>query len=289
MFSTSEIDNRISQCEKILDQDPNSQIFAALADSYRKKGEFDKAFRVCQNGLRIHTSYGAAHVVMSKINLDRGIYDFAEIEANKAIEIDGRTCRNELLLAEIYIYQGAFEKAIMLLKRLSKENPENEQIVKLLKIAERIPNNQSLDDSQQEFEQPVEKEEVKKENIVEDKIEKVVIPEVSKPSSSNVVSKGTEITGVEAVISINNEGLVLDAQGDLKNDKDLYGATLGEVSNFLIQDLVETSFGQFQTILIEATEEIYYLKKANEGIYIFVANNDTNLGSLRMKVDSLLA
>jgi tetratricopeptide (TPR) repeat protein len=177
MFSTSEIDNRISQCEKILDQDPNSQIFAALADSYRKKGEFDKAFRVCHNGLRIHKSYGAAHVVMAKINLDRGIYDFAEIEANKAIEIDGRTCRNELLLAEIYIYQGAFKKAISFLKKLSKENPENEQIVKLLKIAERIPNDQPLDDSQQDTEQQEVKEEDRKENLTENNIEEIIIPE----------------------------------------------------------------------------------------------------------------
>jgi predicted regulator of Ras-like GTPase activity (Roadblock/LC7/MglB family) len=69
----------------------------------------------------------------------------------------------------------------------------------------------------------------------------------------------------------------------------LYGATLGEVGNFLVQDLVETSFGQFQAVLIEATEQIYYLRKADERIYIFVANNDTNIGSLRMKVDSLLA
>jgi len=287
MFSTSEIDNRIRQCEKILDQDPKSQIFAALADSYRKKGEFDKAFRVCLNGLRIHTTYGAAHVVMAKINLDRGIYDFAEIEANKAIAIDGRTCRNELLLAEIYIYQGAFKKAISLLKRLSKENPENEQIVKLLKIAEHIPeespDNGSIDPDQLEI-----KKEDKTVIKTKGKKEKEKVTEISDKTACDIFKNGTDIPGVEAVISVNNEGFVLETYGDLEKDKDLYGATLGEVGNFLIQDLVETSFGQFQTVLIETTDVIYYLKRVNEGLYIFIANNDTNLGSLRMKVDSLL-
>lgn len=286
MFSTSEIDNRISQCEKILEQDPSSQIFAALADSYRKKGEFDKAFRVCQNGLRIHSSYGAAHVVMAKINLDRGIYDFAEIEANKAIEIDGKTCRNELLLAEIYIYKGEFKKAISLLKRLSIENPENEQIIKLLNIAERIPNesgNLSIESDQQES------IDEKENNKKKDKIEEIIEPVPSSIISSDVIKRGTEIAGVETVFSVNNEGLVLDAQGDFKKDRDLYGATLGEVGNLLIQDLVETSFGQFQAVLIETTDQIYYLKKGVEEIYVFIANSDTNLGSFRMKVDSLLA
>lgn len=288
MFSTSEIDNRIRQCEKILDQDPNSQIFAALADAYRKKGEFDKAFRVCLNGLRIHTSYGAAHVVMSKINLDKGIYDFAEIEANKAIEIDGKTCRNELLLAEIYIYQGAFKKAISLLKRLSKENPENEQIIKLLNIAKRIPEETS-NDRNIESDQSGIQEKNKKDKNTKDEKEKVLVPDVSSKAFCDIFKNVTDIPGVEAVISVNNEGLVLDAHGNLGKDNDLYGASLGEVGNFLIQDLVETSFGQFQAVLIEATEQIYYLKRVNEGIYIFIANNNTNLGSLRMKVDSLLA
>ena len=86
MINAVEIDERIGKCQKILDVDPNSQIFAALAEAYRKKGELEKAFRVCQNGLRIHPSYGSAHVVMAKINLDRGLYDWAEIEANKAAE-----------------------------------------------------------------------------------------------------------------------------------------------------------------------------------------------------------
>ena len=103
MASLLELDDRISKCEKILDSDPNSQIFAALADAYRKKGDLEKSFRTCQNGLRIHPSYGSAHVIMAKVNLDRGLYDWAEIEAEKAVEIDGRTRSIELLLAEIYI------------------------------------------------------------------------------------------------------------------------------------------------------------------------------------------
>ena len=84
MISSQNIEDRIRKCHKIMDDDPNSQIFAALADAYRKKGDMDQAFKICQNGLKIHPSYASAHIVMAKINLDRGLYDWAGIEAQKA-------------------------------------------------------------------------------------------------------------------------------------------------------------------------------------------------------------
>ena len=44
MVDRSDIDERIEKCNKILDENPSSQIFAALAEAYRKKGDLEKAF-----------------------------------------------------------------------------------------------------------------------------------------------------------------------------------------------------------------------------------------------------
>ncbi len=105
MTAVVELEDRIEKCQRLLETDPNSQIFAALAEAYRKRGELDKAFRVCQGGLKVHPSYASAHVVMAKINLDRGLYDWAEAEVRKAMDLEGTTRVNELLLAEVQIYQ----------------------------------------------------------------------------------------------------------------------------------------------------------------------------------------
>ncbi len=105
MAAFTELDERIEKCQRLLEADPNSQIFAALAEACRKKGDLDLAFRICKNGLKVHNNYGSAHVVMAKINLDRGLYDWAEIEAKRASELDGKTRTIDLLLAEIYIYK----------------------------------------------------------------------------------------------------------------------------------------------------------------------------------------
>ncbi|MFQ5499976.1 MAG: tetratricopeptide repeat protein, partial [Candidatus Zixiibacteriota bacterium] len=144
MTDLAQLDERIAKCRKILDLDPNSQIFAALAEAHRKRGDLDDAFRICQNGLRIHPSYGSAHVVMAKVNLDRGLYDWAEVEGEKAAKLDGRTRAIELLLAEIFIYKGEYPKAVALLTKLHDADPDNDQIQKLLDIAQKLPEERTV-------------------------------------------------------------------------------------------------------------------------------------------------
>lgn len=283
MINAVEINDRISKCQKILDVDPNSQIFAALAEAYRRKGELETAFRVCQNGLKIHPSYGSAHIVMAKINLDRGLYDWAEIEANKAAEIDGKTRTVELLLAEIYIYKGEFPEAIKLLKKLNEADPNNGQIKKLLDIAQKIPEEQNAMLKSAETEVVGEPD---------DDTDGVSIPDARDEqvnlSARDIVEQAIKISGVTGALLVNFEGLIIDSEWNLAMDATLCSATLGDVSNVLNQDLVKNSFGKFQTVLIETVSKTFYLVRVHNGLFLFVVDESANLGTLRMKVENLL-
>ena len=106
MIESASLTERIEQCERILKENSKSQVFAALADALRLNGDLDQAFRVCRQGLRIHPDYGAGHLVMAKINLGRKMYDWAEQELNKAVELDGETRATEQLRVEILIAKG---------------------------------------------------------------------------------------------------------------------------------------------------------------------------------------
>ena len=295
MISSLEIDERIGKCQKILDVDPNSQIFAALADAYRKKGNFDSAFKICQSGLKIHPSYGAAHIVMAKINLDRGLHDWAMVEAKKAAEIDGKSRSIDLLLSEIYIYQGEFHSAINLLKKLHNEDPFNTQINKLLDIAQKIPEEQKLlarsgntgNETGDEKTIMMTRNELEKNENNAQKVNKNVV-EQKLLDEPQVIEEGIKIRDVSGVFLVNKEGLVLESEWTLKTDLEIYGATLGNLSFLLTQELVESSFGDFNTVLIEATGYIYYVKRVSIGLFVFVAGEKSNLGSLRMKIESLL-
>lgn len=287
MITSQNLDDRIRKCQKILDDDPNSQIFAALADAYRRKGELDQAFKVCQNGLKIHPSYGAAHVVMAKINLDRGLYDWAGIEAEKAVELDGKTRTIELLLAEIYIYKGEFKKAIQLLEKLSANDPHNTQIKRLLEIAQRIPNEQT--EIIRTAEEPKAVVDKPKEEVIS-KAETVVKPEAEDKSWSDkeFIEQSIKIPGIDGVMVINNEGLVLESEWTVKLDENTSGATLSEVGFFLNQELVNNSFGHFHSVMIEVNDYTFFLKKVHCGLALLVVNEKANIGSIRMKVEKLL-
>jgi len=292
MVSTAEIDDRIEKCQKILGDDPSSQIFAALAEAYRKKGELEKAFRICQNGLKIHAKYGSAHVVMAKINLDRGLYDWAEIEAQKAAEIDGHTRSIELLLAEIFIYKGEFNAAIKLLRKLHEADPGNVQITKLLEIAQRIPEEQTLVAAGRGGRVEVVREKRSAEKRGAEKVEREAPPRdetrTVKLNSKEVLLRSITIPGVDGAIFINREGLIVDAEWSLTLDLNTCGAVIGEIGNQVEKELIQNSFGSVKTVLIETQQPTFYMIKVSDGVFLFVANASANLGSLRMRVEKLL-
>ncbi len=280
----AEIDERITKCQKILAADPNSQIFAALAEAHRKKGDLEKAFRICQNGLKINPTYGAAHVVMAKINLDRGLYDWAETEAGKAAEIDGWTRGTELLLAEIHIYKGEFSPAIRLLKKLHTGDPDNSQITKLLDIARQLP----LQQAQTMGETTVLEQPDTEESAEPGQPVKSVIPPAS-PSVTQILEQSITIRGVDGALFVNWEGLVVESQWTMQMDANACGAVVGEVGEMLNRELVRSCFGGVHTILIETGDLFFYVIRGTEGMFLFVANNTANLGALRMKLEGLLS
>jgi len=283
MATSSELDERIEKCQRLLEADPNSQIFAALAEAYRKKGDLDLAFRICKNGLKVHNNYGSAHIVMAKINLDRGLYDWAEIEAKRASELDGKTRTIELLLAEIYIYKGEFKQAIKILKDLHSKDIDNPQIKKLLEIAQRIPEEQKT--------------------IVDTPKAgpgKIEITEVARPNDSPVaiVSKAVDVKGIieEAVaikgvrgaLLVSHDGLVADSRWQLKSDVNECGAVMSEVWKSLSGQVLSKSFGTVSNVLIESSDLIFYLVKNSDRVLIFVAGPTTNLGTFRLKIEGLM-
>lgn len=267
-----------------MESDPNSQIFAALADAHRKKGELDKAFRICQNGLKIHPSYGAAHLVMAKINMDRGLYDWAETEIKKAIELDGSSRAIDILLSEILIYKGEFVEAVKLLKKLHQSDPDNKQIKKLLDIARRIPEEQKVMMSPQPG-TVIGVSPADEGTEDEGRFEAKAPPKLS---ADDILRQSLTLTEMLGALFINSEGLVTDSEWTLEIDSQTCGAIMSEIVLFLTQEMVDNSFGRVNTVLIENSQMIFYLKKVETGIFLFVGDARISLGNMRMKLSGLV-
>jgi len=285
--SSSDINDRIVKCERILQSDPNSQIFAALAEAYRKQGELEKAFHVCQNGLRVHPSYGSAHVVMAKINMDRGLYDWAETEISKAIELEGTSRAVELLLAEIHIYRGEFNAAVKLLRKLHQADPGNDQIRKLLDIALRIPQEQALVSAGRTPTAPV--------HLSDTPSAKIQRPQPSTAkdqaeqlTAAETVRLSVQLPDVDGALFFNDEGLVVESEWSTGLDAHASAATMTEIGKFLDQELVKHSFGKVSALMIETQSPILYLLRRTGGMFLFVCNAKINLGTLRMRIRALV-
>ena len=119
------LDQRISTCRRLLAQNPNSTIFASLADVYRKKGMLDKAHKICEAGLKVHSHYGLAHLVMAKISLDMNLLDEAEYEVDWVDNHDLPQGTVSLLRASLLLKRGRINQAKEMLKELSLSQPGN--------------------------------------------------------------------------------------------------------------------------------------------------------------------
>ncbi|UCD18539.1 MAG: roadblock/LC7 domain-containing protein [Candidatus Zixiibacteriota bacterium] len=279
MPDMTELDDRIAKCNKILDENPNSQIFAALAEAYRKKGELDKAFRVCQNGLRIHDGYGSAHMVMAKINLDKGLYDWAQMEIEKAAELDGRNHASDLLLAEIHIYKGEFAKATRLLDKLHRIDSSNQHVNRLLEIAKKLP--------------------MESAKIIEPQTppEDVQAPLEEQPtqeqapagiSVKELLDSMANLPGIEGVLLINGEGLVAEATWNSSQESDLYGALAKDIERVVQSQIEMSRFGTYRNILLEAEDLVVNFIPIGDNLLLIKANKQVNLGTMRLKLASLL-
>lgn len=284
MIDRSEIDDRIAKCNKILDGNPGSQIFAALADAHRKKGELDKAFRICQNGLKVHARYGSAHMVMAKVNMDKGLYDWAEAEVEKAIELDGATRSAELLLSEIHIYKGEFNKACRLLERLHQTDPENAQIKKLLDIARKIP----LEAQQGPAVQSGSNDSADNGDVLPDDESDKNAPVQPDIDNKQFLRSMIGTPGVEGALIVNTDGLVAEAEWNVPGETDLVAVMTAEAARFCTEQMSETGLGGLQSILIETEESLIYLAGVNGLLLALVCSNAVNLGSLKLKLGALL-
>ncbi len=290
MVDRLDIKERIAKCNKILDENPSSQIFAALAEAHRKKGDLDQAFRICQNGLKIHPNYGSAHLVMAKVNMDKGLYDWAETELNKAIELDGSTRATELLLSEIYIYRGEFNQACRILEKLHQSDPENDQIKRLLDIAKKIPMDRELSKSVAPAQVPAQSVAVGAEVPgAAPQATTVAVQSVPDLDYKQMLNAVVASPGVEGVLVINSDGLVIEASWNLEGETDLVGALAVEAARFCTLQIRESGYGNLHSMLIETAESLYYFAGVHGKLLAVICTESVNLGSLKLKLTGLMS
>lgn len=109
------------------EKNPQSRVFAPLAEAYRKMGLLDEAQRICRRGLQLHPDFAGGRVAYAKILLDLKAHDEALTHLEKAIQISPDNLLAHSLLGEALIEMRRPKEALKAFKMVLFLNPGDEK------------------------------------------------------------------------------------------------------------------------------------------------------------------
>ncbi len=118
------------------EKDPESRLFAPLADAYRKSGDLEKAIEVCEKGLERFPDYASARVILGKCFYDKGATERARGEFERVLGVDPDNMVALKFMGEILLAENEKKKAGEFFRKLLAIDPTNEEAAKILEEIE---------------------------------------------------------------------------------------------------------------------------------------------------------
>jgi tetratricopeptide (TPR) repeat protein len=108
--------------------EPDSKVFAPLADSCRKIGHLEEALYFCQDGVARHPEYASGQVVLGKCYFDMGDEENAKTAFQEVLSLDENNLVALKYLGMILVEQGDQRAAMEHFKHILALDPENLEI-----------------------------------------------------------------------------------------------------------------------------------------------------------------
>jgi tetratricopeptide (TPR) repeat protein len=122
----------IKRFEEQYRSQPESLVFARLADAYRKAGEPFQALEVLEEGLARHPDYPSAHIVQARALRDLGRLDDAVRSFRRVLDLDAGNLVAVRELGSLAHERGELSEARHWYERLVQVDPTNEEAARLL-------------------------------------------------------------------------------------------------------------------------------------------------------------
>lgn len=128
----------VERYQQMLSADPNSKVFAPLADAYRKMGMLKEALATCKEGVRKHPSFPGGRIALARIYLDSELIESAVNELEKVKANDPENLAALTLLGESYLRLRRLREALATYKRLLFLSPQNTKAQNAVKKLESL-------------------------------------------------------------------------------------------------------------------------------------------------------
>lgn len=116
-------------------KNPRSRVFAPLAESFRKLGMLDDAYKILKDGIRHHPNYTLGYIVLAHCYYDEEKYELVYNTLRPIIHQNADNISLQKIFAQACIHLGNLEEALDTFKYLLFMNPRDkyfaEQVKKL--------------------------------------------------------------------------------------------------------------------------------------------------------------
>jgi tetratricopeptide (TPR) repeat protein len=130
--------NAIERYQNILQKDPNSQVFAPLAEAYREMGLFKEAEQIAKNGVKRHPHFAAGFVVYARVLKELNRLEECLRYLQKAIELSPDNIMAHHLQAEACLLSKRPKEALKAFKMVLFLNPNSERARKAVSKLESL-------------------------------------------------------------------------------------------------------------------------------------------------------
>ena len=128
MGPDSPASDEIRRFEEQYRRQPESLVFARLADAYRKAGEPERALAVLEEGLLRHPDYPSGHIVRARALRDLGRVDETLQSFRRVLELDGANLVAIRELAGLADERGDVGEARHWYERLAHIDPADPEV-----------------------------------------------------------------------------------------------------------------------------------------------------------------
>jgi tetratricopeptide (TPR) repeat protein len=136
----------IEKFQALLQKDPNSQVFAPLAEAYRELKMLREAENTIRNGMKRHPNFVSGLVTMAKILRDLGKITEAIPPLKKAIQFAPENILAHQISAELYLANKQPKEALKSFKMVLFLNPRSQVAQKAIQKLESLTADEYDDD-----------------------------------------------------------------------------------------------------------------------------------------------
>lgn len=119
-------DKDVQFLEGYLKENPESILFARLADSYLKMEKIDEAIELCEDGIKKHPYYATGHFVLGKGYMAKNLFEQAEKEFKRVLLFDPKFLAAHKLYGDLMKEIGWENTCEMSYKKILQIDPLDE-------------------------------------------------------------------------------------------------------------------------------------------------------------------